>query len=139
MSEENKALARRFYEEVFNKKDLDAMDQICAADIVDHNAMPGQAPGVQGLKDFFSMFLVQGFPDARADVEEMVAEGDIVVTRFSLTGTHQGELMGAPATGKRVTFHGIDMLRITGGKVTDAWHQGDEMMALAQLGVNLPG
>ena len=82
MSEENKALARQFYEEIFNKKNLDAIDELCAPDFVDHNAMPGQAPGSRGLKDVFATFF-RGLPDLRITVHELVAEGDIVVVRLT--------------------------------------------------------
>jgi len=68
----------------------------------------------------------------------MVAEGDTVATLFSWTGTHKGELMGAAPTGKKVTFHGIALLRFSDGKVVEVWHHGDEMVALMQLGVRPP-
>ena len=137
MSEENKALARRFYEEVMNKKDVNAIDRLCAADFVDHTAMPGQRPGIEGMKESFAMFM-RAFPDLRVNIEAMIAEGDIVAARFTITATHSGELMGAPPTGRKVTMHGIDMIRIQAGKAIEAWHQGDDMTVLAGLGVNPP-
>ena len=137
MSEQNKALVMRFYEEVFNGRNVNAVDDICARDFVDHNAMPGQGPGTQGLKEMFALYLT-AFPDMKTTVEEMVAERDLVVTRFSVEATHKGELFGAPPTGKRVRSHGIDMLRIRDGKVAEAWHQGDDLVVLMQIGVKLP-
>ena len=137
MSEQNKTLVRRFYEDVMNKKNMGAIDEIWAQDCIDHSPLPGQAPGMQGFKNSFSM-LLKAFPDLRAEINQMVAEGDTVVTRFTWTGTHKGELMGAAPTGKKVTCHGIDMLRVAGGKVVEVWHQGDEMMAMVQLGVKPP-
>jgi steroid delta-isomerase-like uncharacterized protein len=137
MSEQNKALVRRFYEEVFNGRNVDAIDDICARDFVDHNAMPGQEPGTQGLKQMFGLYL-RAFPDMQATVEEIVAERDLVVTRFTVEATHKGELFGAPPTGKRMRSHGIDMLRIRNDKVAEAWHQGDDVVVLMQLGVKLP-
>ena len=133
MSDENKALVHRFYEEVFNQKNIQAIDDICAPSMIDHSPMPGQEPGLQGMKDSFTVF-VGGFPDLKATVEAMVAEGDLVATRFTVTATHTGEVMGARPTGRPVTFHGIDILRISAGKVTEAWHQGDEMLVMAELG-----
>lgn len=138
MSEQNKSATRRFYEEVLNRHNVNAIDELCAANCVDHTAMPGQASGAQGVKDMFLVFL-NAFPDLRVNVEEMIAERDIVVARLAMDGTHKGELMGAPPTGKKVTFRGIDMIRIKDGKATDVWHHGDDMMVLAQLGVKLPG
>ena len=137
MSEQNKALAQRFYEEVLNKKNLDAIDELCAPDVVDHNAIPGQAPGAKGLKDVFATFF-RGLPDLRITIQELVAERDIVVARFSGTATHTGELMGAAPTGKTVTMRGMDMIRIKSGKATEVWHEGDDAVVLMQLGVELP-
>jgi steroid delta-isomerase-like uncharacterized protein len=137
MSEQNKVLVRKFYEEVINNKNVDAFDELCSPDFVDHTAAPGQAPGLQGMKDGFAIFH-RAFPDQRVNIEEIVAERDIVVTRFSVTAMHKGEIMGAPPTGKYVTFHAIDVFRIRGGKVAEAWHQGDDLMVLMQLGARPP-
>lgn len=137
MSEQNKTVARRFYEEVFNKKNVNAIDELCASNFVDHTAMPGQAPGAKGLKDIFAVYM-KAFPDMRVTVEEMVAERDLVVARFTGEATHRGELLGTAPTGRKITFHGIDMLRIKDGKATEAWHQGDDAIALMELGVKLP-
>lgn len=134
MSAENKALVRRFYEEVFNNHNVNAIDELCTSDFVDHTAMPGQGPGREGIKQSFAMFM-PAFPDFHAEIEGMVAEGDVVVTRFSVTATHKSELMGVPATNQRVTFHGIDWLRLRDGKICEAWHQGDDPAVLASLGV----
>jgi steroid delta-isomerase-like uncharacterized protein len=137
MSEQNKALAQRFYDEIFNKKNLNVIDELCAPDFVDHNAMPGQAPGAKGLKDVFTAFF-RGLPDLRITIHELVAERDIVVARFTGTGTHTGELMGAAPTGKAVTMRGMDMIRIRDGKAIEVWHEGDDAVVLMQLGVEMP-
>jgi steroid delta-isomerase-like uncharacterized protein len=137
MSEQNKALAQRFYEEVFNKKNVDVIDELFAPDFVDHNAMPGQAPGTNGIKDVFAA-LFRGLPDLRITIQELVAERDIVVARFSGTATHTGELMGAAPTGKTVTMRGMDMIRIKNGKAIEVWHEGDDAVMMMQLGVELP-
>lgn len=137
MSEQNKTLTRRFYDEVFDKKNLDAIDELCAPGFVDHNAMPGQGPGVAGLKDMFREYF-QAFPDMRLTVHEMVAEGDIVVTRFTGQGTHKGTLMGSAPTGKKVSFSGLDMIRIKDGKATEVWHEGNDAVVFAQLGIRPP-
>jgi len=137
MSEQNKALVRRFYEEVFNRQNVGAIDDICAPDFVDHNAMPGQAAGLQGMKDMFGAYL-NAFPDMKTTVQEMIAERDLVVARFTVEATHKGEIYGTPATGKRIAVNGIDILRIKDGRVSEAWHQGDDLVALMQIGVKLP-
>jgi len=137
MSEQNKAMARRFYEEVINRKKLDTMDELCDPEIVDHNALPGQRPGREGLKDSFGQFL-SGFPDLRATVHELIAEGDFIVARFTLEGTHTAQLMGAAPTGRKVAFRGIDMVRIRNGRAVEVWHEGNDLEILMQLGVQPP-
>ena len=134
MSEENKALIRRFYEEVWNDKNLDAIDELVAADSVDHELPPGLPPGREGAKAFVGMYL-GAFPDTRITIEDIVAEGDRVVTRWSATGTHTGELMGIPATGKQINVTGLDINRISGGKSAEHWGQFDQMGLMQQLGV----
>lgn len=137
MSAENKALVRRFYEDVMGNGKVQALDEVCAPDFVDHSPMPGQAPGLKGMKDAFAMWM-GAFTDMKLNVEEMIAEGDSVATRFSLSVKHTGEIMGAPPTGKSVTFHALDMIKVRNGKCAEAWHFGDEMMVLASLGVKPP-
>jgi steroid delta-isomerase-like uncharacterized protein len=137
MSEQNKSLTRRFYEEVFNKKNLAAIDELCAAGFVDHSALPEQPPGAAGLKAVFQEYF-QAFPDMSLTIHEMIAENDIVVTRFTGRGTHKGALLGAPPTGKQVSFSGIDMVRIKDGKAQEVWHEGNDAIVFMQLGVQVP-
>jgi len=134
MSEENKAVARRLVEEVWNKKNLDLIDEIIAADYVDHTLPTGVPPGREGAKAFIGAYL-NAFPDLKITVEDMLAEGDKVVTRWSATGTHTGELLGIPATGKQVTVTGLDITRFSGGKSVEYWGQFDQMGMMQQLGV----
>jgi steroid delta-isomerase-like uncharacterized protein len=137
MSEQNKTLTRRFYEDVFNKKNLNTVDELCAPSFVDHDAAPGQAPGLKGLKEWLSQFL-QAFPDLKATIEEMVAERDLVVTRLTCQGTHKGTFMGAAPTGKKISFSAMDMVRIKDGRAVEVWHHGNAAMALMELGVRMP-
>jgi len=136
-AEENKALVRRFYDEVLNKKNLAAIDQISAANYVDHSAPPGVPPGLAGEKAWFAM-LHAAFPDGRTTIEDIVADGDKVVVRGVMTGTHKGEFLGVPATGKKVEIRGIDMIRIQNGKSVEHWGQWDTMGLMQQLGVVPP-
>lgn len=137
MSEKNKELARRFYEEVFNRRNLHAIDQVCAANVVDHHPMPGQRSGAAGLEGVLTQF-VEAFPDMNFKVEELVAERDFVVARCTMTATHRGPLFGSPPTGQRLTFHALDMVRVQNDKIVELWHYGDEAEILTQIGVKLP-
>jgi predicted ester cyclase len=118
VSEENKAVALRYLEEAINQRNLDMLDDIFSPKTVDHTAVPGQAPGIEGLKQFFAMMRA-GFPDFSASVKDLFAEGDRVAIRFTFRGTHQGEFMGISPTGKQVTMPGIDILRIEEGTILE--------------------
>lgn len=134
MSEENKALARRYNEEVWNNRNLDVIDELMADDMVDHALPPEIPPGPDGAKAFVGMY-VNAFPDVKITIDDLVAEGDKVVTRWTATGRHEGELMGIPATGKQVTVTGIDITRYSGGKIVEHWGEFDQMGMMQQLGV----
>lgn len=136
--EERKAMVRRVYE-AFSSGDLDALDELLDPNFVDHNPIPGQAPGAEGVKQTIAMFR-SGFPDLRATVEDLIAEGHTVASRLTYRGTHQGEFMGMPATGKQVTVSWMDIMRIDGGRITERWGNGDELGMLQQLGaIPAPG
>jgi len=132
-TEQNKALDRRIFEAV-NNKNLDALDDLIATDWVDHNLLPGLPLGLDSTKVTLSMYL-SAFPDLKMTIEDQIAEGDKVVTRWTATGTHNGELMGIPATGKQVRVTGIDITRWSGGKSVEHWAQFDQMGLMQQLGV----
>ncbi len=134
MSEANKALIRRFFEEVWNDKNLEAIDELVAADSVDHALPPGLPQGREGAKAFTGMYL-SAFPDTKMTIEDIITEGDKVVTRWRATGTHTGELMGIPATGKQVTVTGLDINRYSNGKIVEHWGEFDQMGMMQQLGV----
>ena len=137
-TEENKALVRRGYEalnELLRTGDATALEQLAAADFVDHNPSPGQGPGLQGVMQSFALFR-SAFPDAQLRVEDMVAEGDRVATRLTFQGTHRGEFMGLAPTGQRVTQTGIDIVRVAGGKAVERWGNFDDLGLLQQLGAS---
>lgn len=134
-AEENKALVRRLYEEVFAKRNVEALDKYIAADFVDHNPFPGQAPGLKGIKEATRQFLA-AFPDAELPIDQLIAEGDKVVVAGPIRGTHKGEFAGIPATGKRVDVSSLDILRIANGKVIEHWGLVDQQAMLDQLGVS---
>jgi steroid delta-isomerase-like uncharacterized protein len=138
MSEENKALARRFLEEAFNEGNLGVVDEIVASDYVLHDpALPEEIRGPEGVKGFVEMYR-SAYPDTDITVEEQIAEGDDVVTRWTGRGTHQGELLGVPPSGNRVEVAGITIDRISGGKFAESWTIYDALGMLQQIGAIPP-
>ncbi len=132
-AEGNKAIIRRFVEEVQNGGDLAAVDELTAPGYVNHSAPPGVPGDREGLKQLTAMFR-RAFPDGRMTIEEMVAEGDRVATRKTFRGTHRGELMGIPPTGRAVAIGLIDIVRLVDGKVVESWSAADDLGLLQQLG-----
>lgn len=135
-TEANKALVQRFWEEVFNKKNLAAIDELCAANFTYHD-MAGAHQGTAVVKDYLSAYLT-AFPDQHVTIEDMIAEGDRVVTRWTVRGTHQGPFMDSASTGKQVTVTGIDVTRVVNGKALEDWDTFDTLGLLRQLGVIPP-
>jgi steroid delta-isomerase-like uncharacterized protein len=133
-TEQNKAILRQVYEAAFHQRNLDALDEVIAPDSIDHNLPPEQPPGLEGAKQVFSSFHT-AFPDLQVNVEDMIAQGDKVVARLTVRGTHQGEFMGITPTGYQVTFTGIDIVRIADGKVVERWGNFDDLGMMQQLGL----
>jgi predicted ester cyclase len=133
-TEENKALVRRFVDEVQSAGNIDAIDEICSPEFVNHSALPGVPPNCEGVKQLAVMFR-QAFPDSYFTVEDMMAEGDKVATRKTFHGTHEGEFMGIPPTSRRVSMGLIDIVRIADGRVVEHWSMGDNLGMMQQLGV----
>lgn len=132
-AETNKAVARRWYEEVFNAGNLDLIDELVAANFVDRDpSNPFQ--GREGLKQFVSMYR-SAYPDIHLTVEDMIAEEEKLAVRFVGRGTHRGTLMGIPPTGRQVTVTAIDILRFEDGKMTEHWGNQDILGMMQQLGV----
>lgn len=134
MLEENKALSRRFYEEVWGNKNLDIINDLFSTDAFDHTRPAELPPDPEGTKAYIGMFL-SAFPDVQMTIEDHFAEGDRVVTRWTTTGTHTGELMNIPATGQQITVTGIYIQRIVNGKIVESWGLFDQMGMMQQLGV----
>jgi steroid delta-isomerase-like uncharacterized protein len=138
LSEENKAAIRRMYE-ALNAGDLTAMASALADDMVEHEELPGLTPDKEGVIQFFrgAMAGVEGF---RMNIEEIMAEGDRVSVRATVSGKHTGELMGIPATGKDLNVPLADYFRLQGGKVAEHWGVMDSGTMLMQMGiVKMPG
>ena len=132
-TEVNKANLRRFYDEVFNKKNRAAIEEFIDPNQVDHAAPPGTPSGLAGAKQTISMYLT-AFPDVHFTVEDIIAEGDKVVARLKVRGTQKGAFMGVPPTGKQATSTAIDISRIAGGKSVEHWLEMDTLGLLQQLG-----
>jgi steroid delta-isomerase-like uncharacterized protein len=135
MSDQNKATARRFYE-AWTSGDLDVYDEILAPDARDHDTQNPHAGtlGPEGAKQTTEMYRA-AFSDSHFEIDQQLADGDYVVTRWTATGTNDGELMGMPATGKRVTITGITIDRFEDGKVSESWSNWDTLGMMQQLGV----
>ena len=131
MSEENKALSRRAWEEIVNQQNLDAINEIYTADCVWHQ--PDQdLQGSEQAWQFVVMYL-SAFPDTQISVEDVIAEGDKVVTRIRLRGTHRAELMGIAPTERLVEMKAITIHRIEGGKIAEQWHSHDNLDLMQQI------
>src|SRR5437660_9411018 len=138
-TEANKASVRRFYDEVFNKKNRAAIDEFVDPSHVDHTAPPGTPGGLKGVKQTLTMYLT-AFPDLYFTVEDIIAEGDKVVARLTVRGTQQGAFMGIAPTGKQGTVTAIDINRIVGDKCVEHWLEMDTLGLLQQLGaIPAPG
>ena len=134
LAEDNKALVRRFVDEVQSGGDIGLIDEICSPEFVNHSAPPGLPADREGIKIVTNMFR-GAFPDSYFTVEDMIAEGDKVATRKTFHGTHRGEFMGISATGQRVSIELIDIVRIADEKVVEHWSMGDNLGMMQQLGV----
>jgi steroid delta-isomerase-like uncharacterized protein len=134
--EQNKALVRRFVEEVQCQHNLAALDELFSPDFVDHSGMT-DPPTLEGSRQFFSMMFA-AFPDMRFVIRQQIAEGDKVLTHKTLQATQLGPFMGIPATGKAVAVDVMDIFTVAGGKITEHWTVGDMLRMMQQLGV-VPG
>lgn len=135
MSEQNKILERRLVEEVWNQGNFAVIDELVARDYLGHSSTPtNETHGREGYRQFYAG-LRQAFPDILFTVEDQVAEGDRVVTRWTARGTHVGEFQGIPPTGRHGTITGITIERIANGKVVECWTNADDLGMMRLLGV----
>lgn len=129
-----KSHGRRFYDEAFGGGDVAALDEMLADDFVEHEEVPGFSPDKEGVIEFFSM-MRQAFPDLSVEVAAMAADGDQLLTHAVMRGTHRGEFMGIPATGRRVEVGFADRIRFRDGRAVEHWGVTDMMTMMQQLGV----
>ena len=128
-----KELMRRFVAEYESEGDEGVADELLADDFVDHSAMPGVSPDKEGIKALFSA-LRGAVPDLRAQVHDMLADDDKVVTRKTFYGTHTGEFMGLPPTGNPIAVNVIDIVRVRNGQFVEHWNVVDSLTMMQQLG-----
>ena len=130
--EENKNIVRR-YQEIYNSNDLDALGEVVAENLITPKIMPGMPSGLEGAKRVHEITLM-GMPDWSTAIDDLIAEGDKVVARITMTGTHTGDFWGLAATGNAVNFTGIYVVRIRDGKIAEHWGEEDGISLMQQLG-----
>jgi steroid delta-isomerase-like uncharacterized protein len=136
-AEESKATMHR-YLGVFEQGNIDLLDELLAPDYINHTpATPDLPTGPEGVKGVVSMFR-SAMPDLRVVVEDMIAEGDKVATRYTLEGTHEGELFGVPPTGQRLSIKSFTAERVSECKILEHWRVSDNLDMMPQLGVFPP-
>ena len=133
MSTENKDLALRVFDEIWNARNVAAVDEVYAADYVSHDPM-NPVQGTDGARQTVMKYLT-AFPDTQFTIHDIIAEGDKVVTRWTAAGTQSGELEGVPPTGRQVRVEGTTVSRMAGGKITEEWPVWDALGMMRQLGV----
>ncbi len=135
-TEQNKTLVRRYWDEAWNNGNLAVMDELVATDFDGHPlpSDPNFGSGPEGQKRLVGLYR-GAFPDMRMTIDDMVADGDRVVVRWTARGTNTGEMMEIPATGKSATVTGIIINRLAAGKIVESWGNFDALGMLQQLGV----
>ena len=137
-TEENKAVVRRWWEESINRKNLAVIDELFAHNFVGHlPGMPEPLRGPEGEKQLDTMFST-AFPDGKLTIEDMIAEGDRVMSGVTFRGTQRGPFQGIPSTGRQVTMSGMHECRIANGQIVEAWNMPDMFGLMQQLGVIPP-
>jgi steroid delta-isomerase-like uncharacterized protein len=131
--EANKKIVRR-YQEIYNSNHLDSLEEVVSENLLTPRIMPGIPSGIEGAKAAHQIMLT-GFPDYQTVINDLIAESDRVVARITMSGTHTGNFMGIPATGKWVEFTGIYIARIADGKIVEHWGEEDGVSLLSQLGI----
>ncbi len=135
-TKDNKAVVLRYYEDVLNAGNVDLLDELAVEDYEEHDPLPGQGTGLEGLKQRASLFVSSLSP--HFSVHDVIAEDDKVVVRWTNDGRHVGEFLGMPPTDRTFSVAGIDVHRVKDGKLAEHWHVVDQLTMLQQLGV-IPG
>jgi steroid delta-isomerase-like uncharacterized protein len=130
----NKQRIRMLFEEVLNHGSVGLLDDLISGDYIDHNPVPGQGPGAEGIRNKLKG-LREAFPDIRFLLEDLVAENDLVAARYHWKATQTGPFMGLPPTGNQVDVKGMDFYRIRDGKLVEHWDSVDQLGLMQQLGL----
>ena len=133
-----KELARRWFSEVMSEGKTEVIDELCSQDFVDHNPLPGTSPDLAGIKDFVAQIRA-AFPDLQMTADDLIVEGDRLAVRSTMRGTHEGDFMGIPATGKKVEVSNFDFVRFENDQAAEHWGAIDSDTMMEQLGVAPPG
>lgn len=132
---DNKTVYRRFIEEVVNQGNIALADELLAPDVVEYEKLPaGLPPNAEGIKQLFTL-LRKAFPDLHITIEDLLDRDDKVVARVTLRGTHRGDFLGLPATGRRVSYEAIDISRVVDGRMVEHWGIPDYLTMFQQLGI----
>jgi len=135
MFEDNKAMVRRLIEDVWNKGNLPLADELIASTYTGHDpSTPELGRGPELEKKKVTLYRT-AFPNLRVDIEDMIAEREMVVARWTIRGTHKGDLSGIAPTGKNITLSGVSICRLSGGKIVEGWDNWDALGMYQQLGV----
>ena len=137
MSEDNKAIVRRLFDEVWNKGRLEVVDELFSADFVDHDAKPALGPGKQGFKATVMMFR-NAMSDLSGEIDVILGEGELVATRVRFKGTQDGMVFGFPPSRKSAVVSQVTVYKLVGGKIVALWHNADTLGMLHQFGLIAP-
>jgi steroid delta-isomerase-like uncharacterized protein len=136
MSKEQNIQTQTKFGEAINSGNLEALRDLVAPEVVEHDPAPNQGPGAQGYIDMFAE-MRKAFPDMQAAPEHLTADEDTVALAYTLTGTHQGEFMGIQPTGKKIKARGVQIARFANGKMVERWGSSDQLGILQQLGAQV--
>lgn len=131
---QNKQICKRFFDELHDKGNFDIIDELVHPNVISHDPFPGQPKGSEGVRSTMKIFRT-AFPDLKLIHNDMIAEDDRVMIKFTATGTHQAEFMNIPATGNKIAYEEVVILRLKNGKITEHWAVADAMALLQQLGI----
>ena len=133
MAKDNLEKSRGIFEEVWNQKRVETIDELVATDYIHHDVLSPDQQGIDAYKQFVQLYR-NAFPDIHFKIEDEIADGDRVVIRWTVTGTHNGDLPGLPRTGKAISVTGITIARLSDGKFVEAWNNWDALGMMQQLG-----
>jgi steroid delta-isomerase-like uncharacterized protein len=133
MATDNRVKSRSIFEEVWNQQKMEKIDELVSADYVHHDVQSPDQKGIEAYKQFVHLYLT-AFPDIHFNIEDEISDADTVVIRWTVTGTHNGDLPGLPRTGRPISLTGITIARLSDGKFVESWNNWDALGMMQQLG-----